>query len=333
MTSPVLLAGAGFLTLALPTLAGVLTLAKRSSGTTRRLAAVERLQRDSVATTSVAGLRSSGSSSMAASAAIRGGSISRRLGQLPPGRRLLARAERDLQFTPWSLTPLAYLLTRMLAALLLGAAVWFMVRIPLGFLGGVLVAHLLAGSVVAHQVWLYRRNVGRQTEDVIDILIAHLRAGQSLVQSLGALAEEAPVPARQEYGRVSRQVALGTPVSEALRSLERRVPITSVSLLISALNMHHRIGGDLPMLLRIAANTVHDQIRLQDELTTAAAGQMLAAYVVVALPIVMFGLLYLIDRPYMSALLQPGWNLLLGTAVALEVVGFLIIRSFTRIEL
>ncbi|HEV7215435.1 MAG TPA: hypothetical protein VGP33_09950, partial [Chloroflexota bacterium] len=84
---------------------------------------------------------------------------------------------------------------------------------------------------------------------------------------------------------------------------------------------------------RIAGTTVHDQIRLQNELTTAAAGQMLAAYVVVALPIVMFSLLYLIDRPYMGILLQPGWNLLLVAAAVLVLVGFLIIRSFTRIEL
>jgi len=55
-------------------------------------------------------------------------------------------------------------------------------------------------------------------------------------------------------------------------------------------------------------------VRLQDELSTAAAGQMLAAYVVVALPILLFVLLYVIDRPYISGLLQPGWNLLLVVA-------------------
>lgn len=331
MISPLLLAAAAFFTPALPALAAASVLMRRSSRTARRLAAVERLQHELV--TSTGGLRGSGSPApLAVGAAPRRG-LSGRLGTLPPGRRMLAIAERDLQFTPWKLTPAAYLLVRVLAALVLGAAAWFVVRTPFAFLGGLVVSQVLAAGLVARQGWLYRRNVGRQTEDVIDILIAHLRSGQSLVQSLGALAEEAPAPAREEYVRVVRQVSLGTPVSEALRSMERRVPVTPVSLLISALNMHFRIGGDLPMLLRIAASTVHEQLRLQDELTTAAAGQMLASYVVVALPIVLFGLLYLIDRPYINGLLQPGWNLLLGAAAILEIVGFLIIRTFTRIEL
>jgi hypothetical protein len=41
----------------------------------------------------------------------------------------------------------------------------------------------------------------------------------------------------------------------------------------------------------------------------------------------------LIDRPYISGLLQPGWNLLLVLGAVMEVVGFLIMRSFTRIQL
>ncbi|HEV7214291.1 MAG TPA: type II secretion system F family protein, partial [Chloroflexota bacterium] len=241
MNSSFLLATAGFFALALPTLAGVLTLTRRSNGTVKRLAAVERLQQELVTVSAGFGPRPSDPASLLASGvAQQRGGITGRLGQLPPGRRLLARAERDLEYAPWALTPSAYLARRFCAALLLGTAVWFVLRTPLAFIIGVVVANVLAGSLVAHQVWLYRRNVGRQTEDVIDILIAHLRAGQSLVQSLGALTEEAPVPARREYARVIRQIALGTPVSEALRSMARRIPVTPVSLLISALNLHHR---------------------------------------------------------------------------------------------
>jgi hypothetical protein len=41
----------------------------------------------------------------------------------------------------------------------------------------------------------------------------------------------------------------------------------------------------------------------------------------------------LIDRPYISGLLQPGWNLLLVLGGAMEVAGFFIMRSFTKLEL
>jgi tight adherence protein B len=331
--TPLLFGAAAFLTFALPTLAVVVMLSRRGAAATSRLASVERLRQELMADAG-GGMNAATRPLTAASAARgRGLGVTGLLQQTRAGRRLLARSERDLEFTPWTVTPSTYVFRRVLVALLAGCAVWLVFRSPLGFLGGAVAAHFLAGRVVARQEGLYRQKIGRQTEDVIDILVAHLRAGQSLVQCLVALTEEAPEPSRDEYGRVARQVALGAPVSEALRSLERRIPVTPVSLLISALNMHHRIGGDLPMLLRIAADTVHDQVRLQDELSTAAAGQMLAAYVVVALPIMLFALLYIIDRPYISGLLQPGWNLLLVVAGVMEITGFLIMRSFTRIEL
>ncbi len=338
--SPLLLASAAFLAFALPTLAAVLALTRARGVAAGRLATVERLPRQylvgamptgsTAATDATPGTPFSGRAGAAPS---RPGAVAGQLSRLPFSRRLLVRAEHDLEFTSWTLSPAVYLLRRLLVALVAAAVAWLALRQPLAVVVAAIGAHLVTGRIVAHQVTGYRLRIGRQTEEVIEILIAHLRAGQSLVQSIGAVSEEAPAPSRDEYGRVARRVALGAPVSEALRALERRTPVTPVALLISALNMHHRIGGDLPMLLRIAADTVRDQVRLQDDLRTAAAGQMLAAYVVVALPIVLFAALFLIDRPYISGLLQPGWNLLLALGAVMEIVGFLIMRSFTRIQL
>jgi tight adherence protein B len=338
--SPLLLASAAFLAVALPTLAAVLSLTRGRGVAAGRLASVEQLPRQYLvgampagATTAAAATPGTLVQDRAEVANGRRDVVAGHLFRLPFSRRLLVRAERDLEFTSWTLSPTAYLLRRVLATLFTAAVAWLALRQPLAVVIAAIAVHLVTGRIVAHQVTGYRRRIGRQTEEVIEILIAHLRAGQSLVQSIGAVSDEAPTPSRDEYGRVARRVALGAPVSEALRALERRTPVTSVALLISALNMHHRIGGDLPMLLRIAADSVRDQVRLQDELRTAAAGQMLAAYIVVALPVVLFAALYLIDRPYISGLLQPGWNLLLVLGAVMEVVGFLIMRSFTRIQL
>jgi tight adherence protein B len=324
--SPLLLALGAFLTLALPAAAVAIALAQPALRARRRLVAVERLQRELVGAT--AGARPG-----AAAGGPPPGGLAARIGQTAAGRWGLARAERDLEQTSWAITPERYLVRR--ALLYLAAAVlvgWQLRSLPAAVLA-VGLAHFVWDRAVAVKAERRRRKIGVQTEQVIEILIANLRAGRSLLQSLTALADEAPLPSREEYGRVVRQLSLGSPVSEALRSLEARVPVEQVSLLVSALNLHHRIGGELPMLLRIAADTIREQVRLQDEVRTAAAGQVLASYVVVALPIVLFGALLLIDRPYISGLLQPGWNLLLVLGGAMEVAGFFIMRSFTKLEL
>lgn len=326
--APSLLALCAFLALALPAAAVALALAQPARRARRRLVAVERLQRELVGAGAVA----------RAPAASDGGGpppsgLAARLGQTAPGRWGLARAERELEQTSWTLTPERYLVRRALVYLAAAFIAWLWLRaLPAALLGAGL-AHFIWDRVVAVKAERRRRKIGVQTEQVIEILIANLRAGRSLLQSVHALADEAPLPSREEYGRVVRQLSLGSPISEALRSLEGRVPVEQVSLFVSALNLHHRIGGELPVLLRIAADTIREQVRLQDEVRTAAAGQVLASYVVVALPIVLFGVLMLIDRPYISGLLQPGWNLLLLLGGLMEVAGFFIMRSFTKLDL
>jgi tight adherence protein B len=338
VTPPWLLALGAFTAIALPALALMVSVVRQRGGALGRLAAVERLQQELLnprpgrAVTEAMpaeGTTPAGRDTPGQSGRGRAGMLAR----FAPARRLVAWAERDLGYTGWQLSPNSYLACRGCAPLLLGAAVAaFTARpavLPLVALG----IHLLASGLVGRRIAGYRRQVGRQTEEVINILVAHLRAGQSLMQSLQALTEEAPLPSRAEYDRVARQLALGTSIAEALRSMERRAPVTYVSLLVSALNLHHRIGGDLPTMLRIAADSVRDQVRLQDDLRTAAAGQVLAAYVVAALPIMLFAVMFLIDRPYVGGLLQPGWNMLLWAGGVMETGGFLMMRSFTRIEL
>lgn len=334
---PLVLSAGAFLTVLFPALALVLALRGRIAGAAGRLAGVERLHQElllsvgpgAAVRTAVQDGKPAPTKSPARSAER---ALSARFEQTSLGRRVLPKAIRDLEQTPWQFSAFAYLVLR--AGLPLGAGVlaWLLLSSPLAAVGAAVVAHVVLQGIVRMQISRYRRTLGRQTEVVIDILVAHLRAGQSLVQSLNALAEEAPSPSREEYERVVRQLALGAPVSEALRRLEERAPVPAISLLVSALNLHHRIGGDLPLLLRIAAETVHDQIRLQDELATAAAGQLLAGYVVVALPIILFLVLMLIDRPYLSGLFHPGWNLLLWLGGIMEFCGFMMMRAFTNVE-
>lgn len=332
MTASWLLTLGAFVAVASPALAAAIAVARRRGGALGRLAAVERWRQELLRTGSGNGVNEAISAGTTASAA-RG---RRELGapfRWATSRRLVQWAERDLGYTGWRLTSGAYLAGRACVPLLLGAAAGALLDRPIVVPLAAVVFHAVASYLVGRRVAAYRRLVGRQTEEVINILVAHLRAGQSLVQSLQALTEEAPSPARAEFDRVARQLALGTSIAEALRSLERRVPVTYVSLLVSALNLHHRVGGDLPTLLRIAADSVRDQVRLQDDLRTAAAGQVLAAYVVAALPIMLFAVMLLIDRPYVGGLLQPGWNLLLWVGGVMEVGGFLLMRSFTRLAI
>ncbi|HEY8838421.1 MAG TPA: hypothetical protein VIO16_12255, partial [Dehalococcoidia bacterium] len=58
-------------------------------------------------------------SAVGAAASRRSGPVGR-LEQTNVGRRLVARGDRDLEFTPWTVTPATYVFRRLLVAILAG---------------------------------------------------------------------------------------------------------------------------------------------------------------------------------------------------------------------
>ncbi len=172
-----------------------------------------------------------------------------------------------------------------------------------------------------------------QLLDVLALVVGALRAGHGLLNSLDLVSKELSAPASEEFSRVVREVGFGLSQNQALDNLVERMESDDLHLIVTAINISHKVGGDLSLVLEKIAQTIRERIQLQGEIRVLTTQQRLTSYLLVALPLILAGILAVLNPAWIMRLFRPGWvRILPVTALFLEIVGFLIARRFARID-
>lgn len=200
-------------------------------------------------------------------------------------------------------------------------------------------AAALAGALVPLAVlrMLARRRLAQfeaQLPQAVDAMAGTLQAGSSLTQALESISREMTPPISSELRRVLRDCELGLTFSDSLAALAARIASPELLLLTSAVSVQQRVGGDLAPVLRSLAQTVRERQRLRSEVNVLTAQTRYSAYIVAALPLVLFAFLWVTNFDYLSNLFLPGLpRILFGGAVAGMILGYISVRRIASVEL
>ena len=173
-----------------------------------------------------------------------------------------------------------------------------------------------------------------QLPDVARLMSNASSAGLAIRAAIEMSADELDDPAAAELGLVCEELALGQSVERALMNLEKRMPSRDVGVLISTLVIQQRAGGDLVNALQDMAETLDQRRDLTREIRTVMAGSVFTGYLVAALGVVTVLLMNAVTPGVLDILTSslPGL-LALGVAGGLYVIGFVLIRRVTRVEI
>lgn len=138
-------------------------------------------------------------------------------------------------------------------------------RFALAFLGAPVLPSVVLGWLRYKQKQFIRQ-VETVLPDTLSLMANALRAGTGFQQALELVAMEGLPTLRDEFATVTRAIALGASMEEALKGLVDRVPSTELELVVTAILVHREVGGSLARLLDVAANTVRNRIRLRQEI-------------------------------------------------------------------
>lgn len=241
-------------------------------------------------------------------------------------RTNLARADLKLRTSEFLVLNLASILSFFfLARWIFDSPLLGLVFAVLGFF----VPHIYVGMRQRRRLHQFND----QLCDTITLLANSLRSGFSIVQSMETVAQQLPNPIAAEFHRVTQEIGLGLHYEQALNNMLRRVPSDDLDLMITAINIQGRIGGNLAEILDIIGHTIRERVRIQGEIRVLTAQQMISGYILTALPVILGLLLYLLNKEYIGRLFaEPcGW-LMVGTSVVMIAVGFVIIRRIISIE-
>ena len=234
--------------------------------------------------------------------------------------------------SPGSTVTRFFLLTALLALAAGGLFTWLLGFLPYGITAGVI------GGMVPflrfRMAYNKRRKImADQLIEALDFLSRVLRAGHSLPSGLQMVGEELPEPIAAEFRRCYEQHNLGLSLDQALQDAARRVDLDDFAFFVTSVGIQRQTGGDLAEILDNINGMVRARIRLFQHVQALTAEGRFTGYVLTALPIVVFVLMFLANPDYAGELTsQTMGRVMLFVAVLLQVFGLLVIRKIVNIK-
>jgi tight adherence protein B len=178
----------------------------------------------------------------------------------------------------------------------------------------------------------YRVAVERSLPEVATAIADSLSAGRSLRASLPAAAGYLDGPPAAELSRLGAELDLGAATAATIEAWRRRMRSQRVDAFAAALLSQRLAGGDLAGLLRRFAAGAAERDRVAEDARSATAQARFTGLLVVAMPT--GGALFaeLLAPGFITGLLgSPISVILLALAAALQLLGFVAIRRFSRV--
>jgi tight adherence protein B len=149
--------------------------------------------------------------------------------------------------------------------------------------------------------WEFRRYAARlrsQLPDAIELLVSTTNSGLPVSEGFRAIAREMPEPTSDEFARIVKEVALGSPVDGALKSLHHRTLVPEYAILAVTLAVQARSGGRLAETISTLADTIRQRMAIVARAHALAGEAKLSAIVLAILPFI---------GGVMMSLIQPGF--------------------------
>lgn len=230
-------------------------------------------------------------------------------------------------------TVAGFFLATALLGLVNGAvASWLFGPLPFGPLAGVcgaLLPYLSYRRAYAKR----QRILVEQLIEALDFIARGLRAGHSLASALHSVSDELAEPIASELRRTYEQHNLGMSLEDALSDTARRMNLEDFNFFVTSVSIQRQTGGDLAEILDNINTMIRGRVRLAQHVQALTAEGRATGYLLTALPIGVFILMYLVNPDYSGMLFtEPLGRFMLFGAIVLQMFGLLIIRKIVNFK-
>jgi tight adherence protein B len=169
--------------------------------------------------------------------------------------------------------------------------------------------------------------------DTLEFVSRSMRAGHAFSVSLEMIHREFPEPVASEFRRTFEEHNLGLPMDVALQKLSKRVPSLDVQFFVSAVLLQKRTGGNLAEILDKLAYVIRERFKLRGRIRSVSAHGRMTATALSLIPIAVAVLMFYTNPDYVKFFFEDETgNIMLGSAVGLQIVGYFIMQQIVKIE-
>jgi tight adherence protein B len=182
--------------------------------------------------------------------------------------------------------------------------------------------------------------------DAIDLLARAVRAGHAFTTALELIGRELPEPVAGEFRITYEQQNFGMPLREALHNLTVRMPLSDVTFFVSALHVQHESGGNLAEILDNLAFVIRERFKILRQVKVHTAQGRMTLYLLTGLGPATAALMLLVNPDYIGRFFSdpqpkisifilgelPLGSVMIAVAIALQIIGYLVIKRIIRIR-
>ncbi|MCK5041282.1 MAG: type II secretion system F family protein [Sphingomonadales bacterium] len=197
-----------------------------------------------------------------------------------------------------------YSLISFIIALLLTLALNLFISTPLAL--SILIGIFL-GLLLPH-VWVSKRIKKRINTfttlfpDAIDLIVRGLQSGLPVSDSIANVGREIPDPVGVEFTKMADNMRLGKPMEEAMWETAERLDTPDFKFFVISLSVQKETGGNLAETLSNLSKILRKRQSLKMKIRAMSSEGRASAFIVGALPFIMFGMLLSINYEYASIL-------------------------------
>jgi tight adherence protein B len=181
-----------------------------------------------------------------------------------------------------------------------------------------------------------KRRIGafaRQLPDALELVSRALRAGHSLAAGINLVGAEMSQPIAGEFARCYEEQNLGIPLEETLEGMTERVPNLDLRFFATAVILQRQTGGDLAEILDKIGHLVRERFQVYGQIQALTGEGRLSGIVLLALPPVLFIVMYRLNPDYVMVLFTDEiGKLMLTGAVFMQLAGAFVIKKIINIK-
>ncbi len=220
------------------------------------------------------------------------------LQQLIPNPALL-RLRLEKTGKSWSLPQ--YVLGSVAIAAVVGLLLFFRgapwtFALALGLFAGVGLPHFMISRLIKRRIAQFTSKF----PDAIELMVRGLRSGLPISETIGIVADEIPGPVGIEFQAVADKMKIGRSMEAALQETAERLGTPEMQFFVITLAIQRETGGNLAETLSNLADVLRKRAAMKLKIRAMSSESKASAWIVGALPFIVFGLIWFINGQYMQ---------------------------------
>jgi tight adherence protein B len=176
-------------------------------------------------------------------------------------------------------------------------------------------------------------NFRKQLPDGLDFLARSLKAGHAFSGGMTMAAEEFDDPLGTEFAKTLDEINFGVSVESALINLSDRIDCQELRYFVVAVILQRETGGNLAELIQTLGQLIRDKFKFDGKVRTLAAEGKFSAYVLVALPIIVFCYLWITNPNFLQPLLvEPVGKFMIFASIVMMIIGAFVMKNMVNIK-